>query len=128
METIKKLSEMTEEEISQLSNNEILAKSFTETIEEINLDTEYISDSIKHTIGTLVMSLCLLPFISVSYFFLLSFLVPLFLTYVTKRLIDHRNRYISLLMMEHEMYSGTGEFSQEFLDSFLEDIDLTIKL
>lgn len=128
MEAIKKLSEMTDEELSLLTENEIIEKSFNETIDEINLDTEYIGDAIKHIIGSLFVSLCMLTLVSFSYFFLLSFLFPLFFTYVLTNIIKHRKLRIALLHMEHKMYSETGDFNQHFLDSFLEKVDLTIKL
>lgn len=128
MKTNKKLREMTDEELDQLSKYEILEKSFNETIDEINLDTEYIGDGIKHFIGSLIVSICMIPLVSISSLFLLSFLVPVFFVYAVNNLIKHRKFNVSLLRMEHKMYSESGKFSQDLLDSYLNKVDLTIKL
>jgi hypothetical protein len=128
METNKKLSQMTDFELSQLSKESILEKSFTETIDEINIDTEYISDAIKHIIGATVVSILMISLVTFSYLFLLSFLIPIFFVYTLRNIIKHRRFYVSLLYMEHEMYSETGEFNQQVLDSYLEKVDLRIRL
>jgi len=128
MKKVKKISEMTDDEITKMDFHVLVEKSLKETVDEINLDTEYMGDALKHIFGSLLLSFILLPLTSVSYFFLLPFLLPIFFTYVFGNIVKHRNFYINLLYSEHQIYSDTGEFNQDFLDSFVENLDLDIKL
>ena len=128
METVKKISEMTDDEMSKMDFEVLVAKSMSETVNEINLDTEYMGDALRHIFGSLLLSFIVLPMTSMSYFFLLPFLLPIFFTYVFGNIVKHRNFYICLLYSEHKIFSETGDFNQDFLDSFIVDLDLSVKL
>jgi Na+-transporting NADH:ubiquinone oxidoreductase subunit NqrB len=125
METNKRINDMTDEEISLLSKEELITKSFQETINEINLDTYYLSFLSKNIVASTILSICITFF---NPLFVFSFFLPLFFLYFFKRVKKSRSMYLKLFKLEYDLYIDEGTFSNHLLNSFKEKIDLTIKL